>query len=297
MLMLSAKRNRDDANLEREFGVRGRWTIPGRAKHVGRSAPKQRKHDMAQWYETLFADFGETYDKEVFTQGTVGEVDFVERELAGDRTKRILDIGCGTGRHAIELARRGYRVTGFDLSEGQLRRAREKAVAANVAAEFVERDATQPHYREEFDAAIMFCEGAFPLMETDEKNHAILIHAAAALRPGGKLLMTTLSALYPLFHLVKDFLAANESGAAMENLTFDLVTFREHAEMTFADDAGQSHAIETNERYYTPPELNWLLKTAGFAEVGIFGCRLGAFSREHVLTSEDFEMLVVAEKA
>ena len=130
---------------------------------------------MAQWYETLFANFGKTYDKECFTQGTVGEVDFVERELGSDRSKAILDIGCGTGRHAIELARRGYRVTGFDLSEGQLRLAREKAAAAGVVVDFLRRDATQPHFQGQFDAALMFCEGAFPLMETDEKNYAILV--------------------------------------------------------------------------------------------------------------------------
>jgi 2-polyprenyl-3-methyl-5-hydroxy-6-metoxy-1,4-benzoquinol methylase len=251
---------------------------------------------MTQWYETLFANFGKTYDKECFTQGTVGEVDFVERELGGDRSKRILDIGCGTGRHAIELTRRGYRVTGFDLSEGQLRLAREKAAAAGVNIDFQQRDATQPHFVNEFDLAIMFCEGAFPLMETDEMNFAILRHAAAALRPGGKLLMTTLSALFPLFHSVKDFLAANESGAATNALTFDLMTFRERAEMTFTDDDGQSHAIRTNERYYTPAELRWLLLSAGFAKVDIFGCRLGQFSREHALTTEDFEMLAAAEK-
>ena len=65
---------------------------------------------MAQWYETLFANYGKTYDKECFTQGTVGEADFVERELKAERAKKFLDIGCGCGRHAIELARRGYRV-------------------------------------------------------------------------------------------------------------------------------------------------------------------------------------------
>lgn len=59
----------------------------------------------------------------------------------------------------------------------------------------------------------MFCEGAFPLMETDDKNFAILQHAAAALRPGGKLLLTTLNALFPLYHSVKHFLEAKESGA------------------------------------------------------------------------------------
>ncbi len=251
---------------------------------------------MTRWYEALFANFAATYDKEAYTQGTLGEVEFVERELGGDRTKRILDIGCGTGRHAIELARRGYRVTGIDLAEGQLRRAREKATAASVTVDFQRCDATQPHFRGEFDAAIMFCEGAFPLMETDAKNHVILLHAATALRPRGKFLLTTLSGLFPLFHSVKEFLDAGASGAATNKLTFDLMTFREHGELTFTDDAGQSHTIETDERYYTPPELRWLLQTAGFVQVDIFGAHLGSFSREHALTPEDFEMLVVAEK-
>jgi 2-polyprenyl-3-methyl-5-hydroxy-6-metoxy-1,4-benzoquinol methylase len=251
---------------------------------------------MMQWYEALFANYGKSYDKECFTQGTVGEVDFVERELGADRSKRILDIGCGTGRHAIELAKRGYRVTGFDLSEGQLHLAREKAAAANMTVDFQRRDATQPHFNQEFDAAIMFCEGAFSLMETDGKNFAILAHAAAALRPGGKLLLTTLNALFPLFHSVKDFLEAGKSGAAFGRLSFDVMTFRENVELTFTDDAGQSQTIATNQRYYTPAEMRWLLQTAGFAEADIFGCHLGQFSREHALTVDDFEMLVVAKK-
>ena len=134
-------------------------------------------------------------------------------------------------------------------------------------------------------------------METDEKNFAILAHAAAALRPGGKLLLTTLNALFPLFHSVKDFLDAGSSGAAADKLAFDLMTFREEAELTFSDDDGQTQTITVNQRYYTPAEMRWLLQTAGFAQVDIFGCQLGQFSREQRLTTEDFEMLVVAEKA
>ena len=116
------------------------------------------------------------------------------------------------------------------------------------------------------------------------------------MRPGGKLHLTTLNALFPLFHSVKDFLDAGASGAATDKLTFDLMTFREHAVMTFTDDAGQSQTLTTDERYYTPAEMRWLLETAGFAKVDIFGCHLGEFSREPPLGTVDFEMLVVAEK-
>lgn len=109
-------------------------------------------------------------------------------------------------------------------------------------------------------------------------------------------MLTTLNALFPLFHSVKDYLDAGGSGAVTTKLTFDWMTFRERATLTFTDDAGQSQTVQTNERYYTPSEMRWLLQTAGFPTVDIFGCHLGQFSREHALTADDFEMLVVAEK-
>jgi 2-polyprenyl-3-methyl-5-hydroxy-6-metoxy-1,4-benzoquinol methylase len=86
---------------------------------------------MKQWYESLFENYGFKYDNESFTQGTIGECDFIENEIAFDKNFKILDIGCGTGRHSIELTKRGYRVTGIDLSDSQLQRAREKAAEKN----------------------------------------------------------------------------------------------------------------------------------------------------------------------
>lgn len=74
------------------------------------------------------------------------------------------------------------------------------------------------------------------------------------------------------------------------------MTFRNRAKLTFTDDAGLSHTIDTDERFYTPAEMRWLLRTAGFANVDIYGCHIGQFSREHALTIDDFEMLVAAEK-
>jgi 2-polyprenyl-3-methyl-5-hydroxy-6-metoxy-1,4-benzoquinol methylase len=128
---------------------------------------------MRRWYEELFANYAKTYDTESFTTGTLGEVDFLEKEFDGDKTKAILDIGCGTGRHAIELARRGYSITGIDLSASQLERARQKAKEAGVRIKLLQLNACSLAFKNEFDFAIMLCEGGFSLQETDALNFTI----------------------------------------------------------------------------------------------------------------------------
>jgi len=75
-----------------------------------------------------------------------------------------------------------------------------------------------------------------------------------------------------------------------------LMTFREHQNAVFEDDAGNKKELECDERYYVPSEITWLLKTLGYKKTDILGAKLGAFSRKDKLTPEDFEMLVVAEK-
>ena len=60
-----------------------------------------------QWYVSLFENYAQKYDNENFTQGTQGECDFIESEIKFNKSVRILDVGCGTGRHSIELTKRG----------------------------------------------------------------------------------------------------------------------------------------------------------------------------------------------
>jgi len=251
---------------------------------------------MKQWYEELFENFADGYDREQFTQGTPGEVDFIEKEAGFDRSVKILDIGCGTGRHSIELAKRGYRVTGLDLSDAQLAKAGRKAAELGLDVRFLRTDARDFDYRGEFDLAIMICEGAFPLMETDQMNFRILQNAFNSLNDKGKLILTTLNGLFPLFHSVKEFLNAGSPGGITSGYSFDLMTFREHSTYEVTDDLGNAKKLTCNERYYVPSEITWLLKSLGFRRIDIHGCKLGAFSREDELTTEDFEMLVIAEK-
>ena len=253
---------------------------------------------MKQWYESLFENYAQKYDKECFVQGTIGECNFIEQEINRDKSLKIIDIGCGTGRHSIELVKRGYQITGIDLSESQLKRAREKAKEQGVEIDFQKHDARDLPFKGEFDLAIMLCEGGFSLMETDEMNFEILKNATKVLNDKGKLIFTTLNGLFPLFHSVKEFYKSvtKEGSAECKGCSFDLMTFRDHHTAVFEDDTGNKKELKCNERYYVPSEITWLLKTLGYKKIDIFGAKLGAFSRNDKLTTEDFEMLIIAEK-
>ena len=253
---------------------------------------------MKQWYELLFENYGQKYDNEFFTQGTIGECDFIEKEINFDKSKKIIDIGCGTGRHSIELSIRGYNISGIDLSDSQLEKAKEKAKKLNLTIDFIKQDARNISFKNKFDIAIMLCEGSFPLMETDEMNYDILRNITQALKNKGKLIFTTLNALFPLYHSVEEFCASEgkEGNATYRSNSFDLMTFRDYNITELEDDFGTKKKLECNERYYSPSEIIWLLKTLGYNKIDIYGAKLGAFSRNDKLTTEDFEMLVIAEK-
>lgn len=112
------------------------------------------------------------------------------------------------------------------------------------------------------------------------------------------MIFTTLNGLFLLYHSINEFHAEGhqEGNATYLSETFDLMTFRDHNVTTFEDDDGVVKELDCNERYYVPSEITWLLKSLGFTKVEILGAKLGAYSREDKLTTEDFEMLVIATR-
>lgn len=247
------------------------------------------------WYEQLFENYSNTYDKEVFTKGTLQEVDFLEKEIGYNKNISILDVGCGTGRHSIELAKRGYNVTGFDLSEDQLKAARQKAKAAKVDIDFFQGDARNFQMEDKFDLAIMLCEGGFSLMDTDEENFQILKNVVATLNSSAKFIFTTLNVLYPVFNDLEKFHDNGIVTGLFEGHSFDLMTFRDKNVMEIPDDDGNSRRLDCNERYYAPSEITWLLKSLGMKNIKIWGCKVGNFEKRK-LAINDYEMLAISEK-
>lgn len=248
---------------------------------------------MKKWYKELFENYANNYEKEVFTQGTIQETDFLESLFKAG--SRVLDIGCGTGRHSIELASRGFDVTGIDLSENMLQKAQEHAAARAVNVSLMQKDARSLAFNEEFDYAIMLCEGAFCLMETDEMDDLIIQNAFNALKPGGTLVFTCLNALFPLKHSTEQFLSDNLQGSSASN-RFDLGEFRDYSVYETPDDDGNMMKLQCNERFYTPPELKRMLRYAGFSSAEVFACKVGEFSIDRPVNMDDYELLAVAVK-
>ena len=145
-------------------------------------------------WEKFFDEHAPVYEKNEFTKNTVQEVDFLLKELSLPPGAVILDVGCGTGRHSIELAGRGYAVTGLDLSSGMLAKAAEAAKTADVRVEWIQSDATRFSFPGMYDAVICLCEGAFGLLSQgdDPIDHplAILRNVTRSLKPQAKAVFT-----------------------------------------------------------------------------------------------------------
>lgn len=160
------------------------------------------------WYRSAFPP--EETLKRPWADRTGAEVDRALAMLGAQGGERVLDMACGTGRHAHELARRGFEVVGVDISPDLLAIAEADAKAESLNASFLAADLRQLDFDEEFDLVLNLNDGAIGYFETEEENHRTFEVIAAALRPGGGNLLQLPNVLYAENHLPQTTWIAGE---------------------------------------------------------------------------------------
>ena len=239
-------------------------------------------------WEDFFKIHASIYDENIFTKNTLQEIDFLLGELAISPGALILDVGCGTGRHAVELAKRGYAVTGVDLSTEMLSKAKDKAKAAGVIVEWVHSDATRFSSEKKFDGAICLCEGAFGLLgsaeDALEQPLAILRNVSSCLKPGARVIFTVLNG----FRVIREYTQED-----VEQERFDLLTI---SALTETIPAAGFPAMRLRERAFVPTELVLLFQQAGMQVINIWGGTAGNWKRQKI-NLDEMEIMVVAKKS
>jgi SAM-dependent methyltransferase len=215
------------------------------------------------WFNPVARFLGPAYLRNAFTKGTEQEVSFLVGALGLDPGMRVLDVGCGPGRHALALARRGLEVTGVDLSPEFVELARTTADGEGLAARFVVGDVRELAYDSEFDAAICLCQGGFGLLGGRDEP-AVLARIVAAVRPGGGVAISAFSAYFAL-----RFLEPGES--------FDPVTGVLHEESTVRNEAGEERSFDLWTTCFTARELELLARGAGVEVGGVHGVAPGNY--------------------
>ncbi|MDQ3984988.1 MAG: methyltransferase domain-containing protein [Actinomycetota bacterium] len=239
-----------------------------------------KRHPGDAYFDEVAEHLGEAYLRYSFTKGTDQEVSFLLNILKLPTGARLLDVGCGPGRHSIPLARAGLDVTGVDVSRRFLDVAAERAREAEVGVSFFEVDARRLPFDDEFDAVVSICQGAFGLMGADDS--LVLKRMAEAARPGAWVVVTAFSAYF-------------EAGHRRAEADFDVDSGIVHEKSTIKDPGGTDKEVDLWTGVYTPRELRLLAIGVGLVPEAIWSVEPGNFGRRPP-DLEHPEFMLVARK-
>ncbi len=218
----------------------------------------------AHWFEELADHLGDAYLRYSFTRGTRQEVDFLAGVLGLGPGARLLDVGCGPGRHVAEFGSRGVDVVGVDISRTFV------GLAAASGLRVVRGDARRlPLRPASFDAAISLCQGGFGLPDPDRallEDRSVLAEVAACLRPGGRVALSAFSAYFQVRHLEADR-DVFDAGSGVN---------REVTELRSASGERADATLWT--ACYTPRELRLLCDAVGLEVEALWSVTPGAYA-------------------
>ena len=222
------------------------------------------------WWNGFFDGLmGDFWRAVIPAEATRDEVAFLEAALGLRKGARVLDAPCGHGRHSLELARRGYRVTGIDWGTDLLAAARAAAEAEGVAVDFEKRDMRSLAFAPQFDAA--FCAGNSFGYFDDEGNQAYLEGIARALPRGGRFVLESgwiAESLFADFHARLDYSAGGIRFVA-ENRHDPATGFVENVFRASA--RGRRERKTARHRVYTCRELLGMVERAGLTPLETWG--------------------------
>jgi 2-polyprenyl-3-methyl-5-hydroxy-6-metoxy-1,4-benzoquinol methylase len=230
------------------------------------------------WFDGFFeADYLDEFGADIEEERTRREIDFVAEKLELEPGARVLDVACGHGRHSLELARRGFRVTGIDLSPRSLELAREAAERESLDIALVLRDARELDFDAEFDAAINLFTSVIGYFDDDAETRLVLERVARALRPGGSFLVDTINLLGLASRFrPTDWEELRSGTILLQRHDYDFRRARNNAVWTFVRPDGSRGELRHSLRVYAPHELMEMLESAGLEVVGSWGSFEGA---------------------
>jgi SAM-dependent methyltransferase len=245
------------------------------------------------WYETAFT--GMSADM-AWTERTGSEIDRALTMLRPEGGERILDLACGTGRHSLELVRRGFSVVGVEIGEELVEIANKDAAEQGLEAEFVQGDLRELDYEGEFDIVLNLNDGAVGYFETDEENHRTFEVISRALKPGGQNLIQVPNVLYARSHLP-------QRSWIPSSTMIELVEHRWNKKDRYMEGAmipikfgevleGLDKRIEFRQRLYTVDELREIYDSVGMTFERVFHGN----GRPKEPTESQFEIFAAARK-
>lgn len=233
-------------------------------------------------WQAYFDHVAATYMQETYAHPWREEVDFCLDIFDLELGARILDLGCGPGRHVVEFARRGYDVIGLDFSAAMLRETEVAATQAGVTVTLIQADAMDFQLTESVDAIVCMLEAGlgFVTLDQDPQIHdsAMLECVNHALKTSGRLILGVPNT----YRFLRHHDPHNSAGEV-----FDPVTMILGCDLIWTTPEGSETTVRARIREYTPPELRVMLEQTGFVVEHMFG---GTYGRcpidfeEHIIT-------------